>query len=244
MIGKGLLKGLGITFKHTFERDITIQYPEERPFLQRRYRGCLDYDYKRCILCGLCVKTCPNNVLTLDTAKDEGSKKKRLVSFTIDLQYCLFCNLCVEVCPTSTLFFTSDFELSRYQRDEIKKVITPPPGFISAPEQGDISEPEAEKARGVPEGSRMIDTDEEAQAKRQKRIEGMKIALQKNPQKALAKIIEDEGDRGLLAGLLQSDEKKLGVLAGLMIENQEKAVKVAVAFINKARKDNPAQGGE
>ena len=75
MYGKGLVKGLGITLKHLFEKDISIQYPEQRPFLQDRFRCCLTFDFPKCIACRACIRACPNNVLSLETDPNEKGKK-------------------------------------------------------------------------------------------------------------------------------------------------------------------------
>ena len=235
MYGKGLLKGLGITFKHAFEKDLTVQYPEEMPFLQERFRGCLAYDYPKCIACGLCVKACPNNVLSFEAVKDEGSKKKKVLTYTIDLQYCLFCNLCVEICPTNTLSFTHDFELSKYKREEIKIVYHRPP---------ELDAQEQEKAAGSPASLAEVANNGEAEAKRLKQIEAMKSVLGKNPQKVLAKVLDGEEDIAILAALMATDEKKLSKMAELMIDNREKARKIAEAFVNKEKKDRQTEGGE
>jgi NADH-quinone oxidoreductase subunit I len=34
-----ILKGLGIILSHTFRRRVTVQYPEQKPYLPPRYRG-------------------------------------------------------------------------------------------------------------------------------------------------------------------------------------------------------------
>lgn len=270
MYGKGLLKGLGITFKHTFEPAITIQYPEQMPFLQERFRGCLAFDFKKCIVCGLCTKACPNNVLKLETEIPAGSKKKQLVTYTIDLQYCMFCNLCVEACPASCLYFTHDFELTKLKRDDIKIVYQRPAGMEiimdEAPAEADTADAgngEAAAGRTVraPKGgTKVSDTvegaptananegDEDA-ARKQKQVEAMKTALGKNPQKVLGKVLESEEDAAILAGLLAVDDKKLAKIAELMVEDRDKAARVAQAFVNKEKKDRPAnssgkEGGE
>jgi len=235
MYGKGLLKGLGITLKHTFEKDITIQYPEEMPFLQDRFRGCLAFDFSKCIACGLCTKACPNNVLSLETVKEEGAKKEKLLSYTIDLQYCLFCNLCVEVCPTNTLYFTHNFELSKFKREDIKIVYYRPPELDMLPEEKETGN------LGV--RVELPDT-AEAEAKRIKQLEAMKTALAKNPQKALSKVLDGEEDIAILAKLMATDEKKLFKMAELMLDDREKARKIAQAFVNKEKKDRQKEGGE
>lgn len=235
MFGKGLLEGLGITLKHALEKDITIQYPEERPYLQDRFRGCLAYDSPKCIACGLCVKTCPNNVLTLETFIPEGSKKKKARSYTIDLQYCLFCNLCVEVCPTNTLYFKHDFELSTYKREDIKIVYHRPAELDLVSERKE-DENTAVKVE-LPDNS-------EAEAKRLKQIEAIKTVLGKNPQKSLAKILTTEEDMAIMSALLSADDKKLSKLAELLIDDRDKASKLAQAWVNKEKKDRSREGGE
>ncbi len=236
LIGKGLLKGLGITFKHTFEKDITIQYPEERPFLQERFRGCLAFDYTSCIVCGLCIKTCPNNVLSYETASIEGSKKKRLVSYTIDLQYCLFCNLCVEACPKSTLFFTHDFEMATDKREQIKRV------YI-LPESAELSEAPVPQAILDHVASSGEEADPAA-AKRDKLVGAMKTALLKSPQKILGKLLEMEEDLDILVEVLAADEKKREKMSELLVDDRDKARKVAGAYVTKEKRDRQKEGGE
>lgn len=234
MLGKGLIEGLGITLKHVFEKDITVQYPEERPFLQNRFRGCLAFDFPKCIACGLCVKTCPNKVLSFETAKDEGSKKKKLLSYTIDLQYCLFCNLCVEVCPTNTLYFSKDFELSKFSRNDIK-IVYHRPEELDSVEKG--REPENSGSTDEPHIT-------EAEAKRLKQVEAMKTVLVKSPQKTLAKILESEEDIAIMSQLMSSDDKKISKIAELMVDDRDKASKLVQAWINKDKKDRQKEGGE
>ncbi len=231
MLGKGLLKGLGITAKHTFEREITQQYPEERPYLQNRFRGHLAYDFPKCIACGLCIKACPNNVLTLNTFKDEQTKKKKVDSYIIDLQYCLYCNLCVEICPTDTLYFTKEFELTQRHRDAIKKVYLRPPELDLVTTEKETA---SEKEPAIPE-------DED---KRRKQIAALESVLIKNPAKTLAKILSSEEDIAVMTALMQEDDKKLAKLAELMVEDRDKAAKVASAWVNKARKDQSQKGDE
>jgi NADH-quinone oxidoreductase subunit I len=227
MYGKGLLKGLGITLKHTFEREITQQYPEQMPVLPERFRGSLQFDFKKCIVCGMCEKVCPNHVLSLDTVKDETSKKKKLMNYTIDFQYCMYCNFCVENCPTHCLSFNHDFELAKYKREDIKRVYHRPEGMdVILPAEGSSGE-----------------EDNRAAEKQKKQIDAMIGALQKNPQKQLIKLLENEEQAEILAQILLDDENKMSRMAALLIEDKEKARKVAVAFVNKALKDRQKEGG-
>lgn len=230
MKGTGLIKGLGVTLKHFFQREITEQYPDVMPDLPERYRGCLQFEFTKCIACGICINTCPNDVLSMETEKREGSKKKVLLNYTIDFQYCMFCNLCVEACPTSCLYFNKNFELSVDNREDIKMIYTRPDD-MEDPEESSNDELEVERLE-----------------KEQKQIKAMMNAFTKNPGKILSKIVTEEEDMNILADLVGYDEKVAAKMAELMVKDKEKAAKVAAGFINKEKKkrleSDPVQKGE
>jgi NADH-quinone oxidoreductase subunit I len=116
MYGSGLLKGLGVTFKHWFQREVTEQYPEQRPDLAPASHGFFEWDPDRCICCGMCVRACPNQVITLKAEKNEAGKRVP-VSYDMNIAYCLFCGLCIEACPTKTLRNANNFEISVYHHE-------------------------------------------------------------------------------------------------------------------------------
>jgi len=118
VFGKGLIKGLGITFRHLFDKKITEFYPEQKPALPPRTRSSMSLDVPKCISCGLCVNACPNKVITLTSAKDENNKKV-LTGYVMDTGRCLFCGLCTEACPTNALTNTTEFENAVYWKEEL-----------------------------------------------------------------------------------------------------------------------------
>ncbi|MDD2619594.1 MAG: 4Fe-4S dicluster domain-containing protein [Syntrophomonadaceae bacterium] len=243
MLGKGLLKGLGITLQHLFEKDITVQYPEEKPVLQARFRGHLFQEFAKCIVCGICIKSCPNNVLSLEEGRDEKSKKKILLTFTIDHQYCMFCNICVENCPANCLHFNHDFELSCYRREDIKKVYVRSlemPGVdieiaFAAEDENGQSVLSNEKTTAVKE------TAPQEQNKNKKNpAEAMFKALMNNPLKVLTKYLPDAEQAAAVAAVLQKDEKKAKKVAELMISDKDKAKKVIEAMLkSRTKTDQP-----
>lgn len=96
---------------------ITEQYPERKPNLPPRSHGSFNLEPDQCNACGVCSNSCPNNVITVLSERDE-NKKRYLTGYQMDLGYCLFCGLCVEACPTKALRVDSNFELSAYRRND------------------------------------------------------------------------------------------------------------------------------
>lgn len=119
MFGKGLLQGLGITFKRMVGPNITEFYPEEKPNLPTRVRSSMGLQRDKCISCNMCVMACPNTVIKLTSEKDENNKKK-LTSYQMDVGRCLFCGLCVEACPTKALTVTQEYENAIFEPEDMK----------------------------------------------------------------------------------------------------------------------------
>jgi NADH-quinone oxidoreductase subunit I len=118
VFGKGLIKGLKITMGHFFDKKVTEQYPEERPNLPPAFKGSFKLNVAKCIACGLCANGCPNNVIKIESVKDENNKKK-LTGYKMMTERCLYCGFCVEACPPKALQWTKDFELAVHLRDDV-----------------------------------------------------------------------------------------------------------------------------
>ena len=116
MYGSGLIKGLVATGKHFFQREYTEQWPEQRPDLPPASHGFFEYDFSKCIGCGMCERACPNHVIKLTTEKNEAGKKV-VTDYQMDIQYCLFCGFCVEACPVGALKNANNFEIACYHRE-------------------------------------------------------------------------------------------------------------------------------
>ncbi len=121
MYGKGLLEGLKITLGHFFGKTITQKYPEEKPNLPKNTHCFFDFKKEKCIACGICANSCPNNVIKIETVRGE-DKKRKLKSYKMEISYCLFCGLCVESCPTDAIVFNQDFELACYKRNKTEHI--------------------------------------------------------------------------------------------------------------------------
>lgn len=117
-----ILKGLWLTFKYTYRKVYTEQYPTERAKVAERFKGAprLNNDPETgetlCIACDLCAQICPEDLIVVGSERDPESRKKVLTTYTFDTSRCLFCGLCQEVCPTNAIELTQDFELAAYDR--------------------------------------------------------------------------------------------------------------------------------
>lgn len=117
--GKGIAKGMALTFKHLFRKPITTQYPEERLITSRRIRGYeLVWDKEKCTGCATCAKSCPQGSIEIMTSKN-GDNTYIVEKFEVDTGRCIFCGLCVESCPYDALFLSYDYERARYRRQEL-----------------------------------------------------------------------------------------------------------------------------
>ncbi|MCL2338164.1 MAG: 4Fe-4S dicluster domain-containing protein [Firmicutes bacterium] len=121
MFGKGLLKGMGITWKEFWSEKLTVEYPDKLHPTPERFHGKFTLDVDKCIACSLCANACPNRVITLN--KQKVGKKQYLTEYVMDIQYCLFCGLCVEACNKDAIHFSRDFNMNQYFLKDIPLVL-------------------------------------------------------------------------------------------------------------------------
>jgi formate hydrogenlyase subunit 6/NADH:ubiquinone oxidoreductase subunit I len=74
--GKGIAKGLTVTFRHLFRHPITTQVPEQRLNISRRTRGNeLIWDKDKCTGCGTCAKACHIGAIHISTSTNPVDNK-------------------------------------------------------------------------------------------------------------------------------------------------------------------------
>ena len=120
---KELLKGMAVTGKYFFARQITVQYPEEKTPQSVRFRGLhalrrYPNGEERCISCKLCEAICPAMAITIEAEpRDDGSR--RTTRYDIDLTKCIFCGFCEEACPVDAIVETRIFEYHGEKRGDL-----------------------------------------------------------------------------------------------------------------------------
>src|SRR5690242_18368675 len=68
---KGMLTGLGVTFKTMTKPTVTVQYPHEREDPPTRARGVIALKEENCTVCMLCARQCPDWCIYIEGHKEQ-----------------------------------------------------------------------------------------------------------------------------------------------------------------------------
>jgi len=128
--GKGLAKGLAVTWRNLARRSVTAHYPDAMPELPPRSRGVIALIEENCTVCMLCARECPAWCIYIDSHKKTeppspdnpgGRERSRNVldRFAIDFSICMYCSICVEVCPFDALHWSPEFEYAELDIREL-----------------------------------------------------------------------------------------------------------------------------
>jgi 4Fe-4S ferredoxin len=74
----------------------------------------LDYDYKRCVGCGICVGLCPTKALELGPIKEIATGLDA-PPVMMDLDKCTFCSMCASFCPVDAFRMTSEGDFPEHE---------------------------------------------------------------------------------------------------------------------------------
>lgn len=127
-----VLLGMWVTFRHLFDRAITVQYPRETLPMNKNTRARLVNHIDECGYCLACARVCPVNIFTIkgvraDKDEDLGMlpdgkpKRVHVIQFDIDMSKCVYCGLCVDACDTKSLRWEAPQEECSFTRPEMHK---------------------------------------------------------------------------------------------------------------------------
>lgn len=122
-----IAQGLSITFKHLFQKKVTIKYPEVEKEFAPAYRGLhvLKRDEEgreNCTACGLCAVACPAEAIIMEAAERKPGEEhlyreeKYAAIYEINMLRCIFCGLCEDACPKDAIYLTDRIVPASYDR--------------------------------------------------------------------------------------------------------------------------------
>lgn len=157
-----ILRSYATTIKQVVEPAVTVQYPEEKTPVAKRFKGRhelkrYDNGLEKCIGCALCAAACPADAIFVEASENTDAARyspgERYAStYEINLLRCIFCGFCEDACPTEAIVLESDYELAYYDRRS--SIITKDKLLVSVPAGGQPTPMQVEPGtfdRAVPE---------------------------------------------------------------------------------------------
>lgn len=109
----GIIKGMGMLSKNLLKKPVTVQYPEQMPEIQDRFRFRIFLKLDDCVGCTLCEQVCPNGSIKMEHLDRDNPRNKRKIYPDVNFGTCTVCRNCEEICPTVAIYLTHEFQTSR-----------------------------------------------------------------------------------------------------------------------------------
>lgn len=133
---KGIFIATWSGIRHLFHPRMTLRYPEQKLELEGTgykydarqgvglpgFKGRHILFFDKCTGCQLCAIACDGVAVAIDMQKVQkgNPQNKKDIWPAVDYGRCVFCGLCVDACPFDALRMTNDYELSAYDKMNLK----------------------------------------------------------------------------------------------------------------------------
>lgn len=109
---------MGLTktvLRNLFSKPVTTSYPAVPREYPERTRGHIEIQIEDCILCGLCMRSCPPGAIQVNRGTG---------AWTINRFDCIQCGYCVEKCPKKCLSIVPGYTAPE-EKKQITSVVKP-----------------------------------------------------------------------------------------------------------------------
>jgi formate hydrogenlyase subunit 6/NADH:ubiquinone oxidoreductase subunit I len=97
---------LKIMVRNLIQGPATDPYPFAPAQTPAKFRGCVEHDPEKCILCGICRHVCAPGAIQLRPSEDDSG-----MQFALWHNSCVFCGMCAHYCPTGALTMSTNWKL-------------------------------------------------------------------------------------------------------------------------------------
>jgi formate hydrogenlyase subunit 6/NADH:ubiquinone oxidoreductase subunit I len=114
-----MLPFLKIMLRNLLLGPSTDPFPFAPAQTPEKFRGCVEFDPQKCILCGICRHVCAPGAIQL-RASEDGSG----MHYVLWHNSCVFCGMCAHYCPTGALKMSTNWHLSHLGEEKFSYCIT------------------------------------------------------------------------------------------------------------------------